>query len=64
VVEPLGRETLIRAGIPGNPQSLNVQVDAAYFPQPGDRLLVSFPSEKLFLFDPDTGKTIYPSLNS
>ncbi len=64
VVEPLGRETLIRASIPGNPHPLNVQVNAAYFPQPGDRLLVSFPSEKLFLFDPDTGKTIYPSSES
>lgn len=65
VVEPLGRETLIRAVVPtqGNcrPQVLNLQTEAGQPVQVGDRLPLWLDPEHLFVFDPATGDTLYPT---
>ncbi|MCC5658597.1 ABC transporter ATP-binding protein [Nostoc sp. XA010] len=58
VVEPLGRETLIRAGLPGSPVVLNIQVGGDVRPRPGDRLSLQLDLNHLFVFDPKTGDRI------
>ncbi|WP_026734440.1 ABC transporter ATP-binding protein [Fischerella sp. PCC 9605] len=63
VVEPLGRETLIRAGLPGSGVMLNVQAGADVHPHPGDRLLLEVDLSKLFVFDTATGDRLYPQLS-
>ncbi|MCC5607659.1 ABC transporter ATP-binding protein [Nostoc sp. CHAB 5834] len=60
VVEPLGRETLIRAGLPGSPVVLNIQVGGDVRPRPGDRLSLQLDLNQLFVFDPKTGDKIFP----
>lgn len=66
VVEPLGRETLVRGHIPANrqgevPQPLSVFVLPHTTPQPGDRLQLRLNPQALFVFDPVSGQTLYPS---
>lgn len=58
VVEPLGRETLIRAGLPGSPVVLNIQVGGDVRPRPGDRFSLQLDLNQLFVFDPKTGDRI------
>ncbi|WP_375507051.1 ABC transporter ATP-binding protein [uncultured Nostoc sp.] len=58
VVEPLGRETLIRAGLPGSPVVLNIQVGGDVRPRLGDRLSLQLDLNQLFVFDPKTGDRI------
>ncbi|BBD65226.1 ABC transporter-related protein [Nostoc commune NIES-4072] len=58
VVEPLGRETLIRAGLPGSPVVLNIQVGGDVRPRPGDRLSLQLDLNQLFVFDSKTGDRI------
>jgi multiple sugar transport system ATP-binding protein len=60
VVEPLGRETLIRASLPGLGVVVNVQVGADVRPRPGDRLVLDVDLSKLFVFDTTTGDRLYP----
>ncbi|HLO48171.1 MAG TPA: ABC transporter ATP-binding protein [Kamptonema sp.] len=65
VVEPLGRETLIRAGLPmseaeNSPTSIQIQVPANVRLHPGDRLSVQLDFNHLFVFDPTTGDALYP----
>jgi multiple sugar transport system ATP-binding protein len=52
VVEPLGRETLIRAGLPGSAVVLNIQVGGDVRLHPGDRLSLQLDLNHLFVFDP------------
>ncbi len=65
VVEPLGRETLVRAVVPeqGNfrQQVLNIQVEAGRQIHLGDRLPLQLSFEHLFVFNSATGETLYPS---
>ncbi|MEH1793550.1 ABC transporter ATP-binding protein [Nostoc sp.] len=58
VVEPLGRETLIRAGLPGSAVVLNIQVGGDVRLRPGDRLSLQLDLNQLFVFDPKTGDRI------
>ncbi|MDZ8258698.1 ABC transporter ATP-binding protein [Nostoc sp. ChiQUE01b] len=58
VVEPLGRETLIRAGLPGSAVVLNIQVSSDVRLRPGDRLSLQLDLNQLFVFDPKTGDRI------
>ncbi|MEH1787084.1 MAG: ABC transporter ATP-binding protein [Nostoc sp.] len=58
VVEPLGRETLIRAGLPGSAVVLNIQVGGDVRPRLGDRLSLQLDLNQLFIFDPKTGDRI------
>ncbi len=64
VVETLGREVLVRATLPNQGRSLtpvlNLQVEPAAEPHPGDRLSLQFNLEQLFIFDPSTGARLYP----
>ena len=59
VVEPLGKETLIKANAPESNQSLNLLADGVWQGQKGDRILVKFNPNKLFIFDPNSGKTLF-----
>lgn len=58
LVEPLGRETLIKATPPESNLSLNLIADAAWQGKQGDRILVKFDLEKLFIFDSNNGNLI------
>jgi len=61
VVEPLGRETLIRAGLAGLDVQVNLQATPDVRPQPGDRLCLQLDFEHLFVFDAATGEALYPT---
>ncbi len=60
VVEPLGRETLIRGSLPESDILLNVQAPSNWRGHPGDRLSVQLDLDQLFVFDPITGDALYP----
>jgi multiple sugar transport system ATP-binding protein len=60
VVEPLGRETLIRGSLPGSSVLLNVQVGGGVRLHPGERLSLQLDLNQLFVFDQNTGTRIYP----
>lgn len=62
VVEPLGRETLIRASLPllDGETAIQVQVPASVRLRSGDRLTVQLDFDRLFVFDPSTGEALYP----
>jgi multiple sugar transport system ATP-binding protein len=60
VIEPLGRETLIRASLPNSDVLLNVQVGGSVRLHPGDRLSLQLDLNQLFVFDPNTGDKIFP----
>ena len=60
VVEPLGRETMIRTSLPGLTVPLSIQSAPTVLPRPGDHLSLQLDLERLFVFDTTTGKTIYP----
>ncbi|BBD57640.1 ABC transporter-related protein [Nostoc sp. HK-01] len=62
VVEPLGRETLIRASLPGSTVLLNVQIGGNVRVNVGDRLSVQLDLTQLFVFDSITGDRIWPEL--
>ncbi|MFQ4144082.1 ABC transporter ATP-binding protein [Chlorogloeopsis sp. ULAP02] len=64
VVEPLGRETLIRAALLGSGVMVNVQAGADVHPRSGDRLLLELDLSKLFVFDTTTGDRLYPHVSS
>ncbi|MEG3859049.1 ABC transporter ATP-binding protein [Microcoleus sp. herbarium12] len=69
VVEPLGRETLIRASLPGLSAETTVQLQvpasvrwrsSSRATLTGDRLTVQLDFDRLFIFDPSTGEALYP----
>jgi multiple sugar transport system ATP-binding protein len=60
VVEPLGRETLIRGVLADSAVALDVQVSSNWRGHPGDRILIQLDLDQLFVFDPTTGDTLYP----
>jgi multiple sugar transport system ATP-binding protein len=60
VVEPLGRETLIRGSLPESDVLLNVQAPSDWRGRPGDRIGVQLNLDQLFAFDPTTGNALYP----
>lgn len=63
LIEPLGKETLIRGRI-GADIILNLQVAGLWQGKVGDRLPVAVDLSQLFLFDYQTGKTlIFPEAN-
>ncbi|MBO3462219.1 ABC transporter ATP-binding protein [Aetokthonos hydrillicola Thurmond2011] len=59
VVEPLGRETLIRAGLSNTTSLINVVLDGDFRPQLGERLQLEFDLSKLFVFDCATSEKLY-----
>ena len=60
LIEPLGRETLIRAGLPDSTALLNVQVGGDVRLRVGDRLSLQLDLSRLFIFDSNTGDRISP----
>ncbi len=60
LVEPLGRETLIRVAILGSGTILNVQTGGNIRLRPGDKLSLQLDLQKLFLFDSVSGDRLYP----
>lgn len=61
VVEPLGREILVRVVLPverGSAPTLNLQVNPTLPPRPGDRLSLQLDLDQLFIFDPATGNSL------
>jgi multiple sugar transport system ATP-binding protein len=62
VVEPLGRETLIRASLPllDGETTVQVLIPASVRLRSGDRLTVQLDFNQLFVFDPSTGEALYP----
>lgn len=60
LVEPLGREILIRGSLPGTGVQLNVQASPDMRVSVGDRISVLLECDRLFVFDPASGDTIYP----
>lgn len=59
VVEPLGREILVRANLPASGLQLNVQASAEWRGHPGDHITVQLNLDQLFVFDPSTGEALY-----
>lgn len=56
LVEPLGRENLIRAVLPGQPeQPVNLRTAPDLHPRPGDRLSLHLDLDQLMVFDPASG---------
>ena len=60
VVEPLGRETLIRAEEPASGVLLNIHALSHWRGRIGDRISVQLDLSELFVFDSTTGDTLYP----
>jgi multiple sugar transport system ATP-binding protein len=60
VVEPLGREILVRAALPETKMVLNIQAASDWRGHPGDRIFVQLDLAQLFIFDTVTGNTLYP----
>jgi multiple sugar transport system ATP-binding protein len=60
VIEPLGRETLLKAQIQGTPTFLDLLAPSDWHGRVGDRLIVNLALEHLFIFDPSTGNRLYP----
>jgi len=61
VIEPLGREILVRAHIPETDQySIQFQVPTNHRIHPGDRLTVKLDFNQILIFDSATGQTLYP----
>ena len=58
LVEPLGRETMLKATALESNLGLNLLTDAHWRGQKGDLIAVKFDLEQLFLFDPSSGLTI------
>jgi multiple sugar transport system ATP-binding protein len=60
VVEPLGRETLIRVSFPGSSSFINVQIGGNFRLHPGEKLHLELDLNQLFLFNSKTGERIFP----
>lgn len=60
VIEPLGRETLVKGTLIESQISLSLNALATWRGQKGDRLNVQLDVDKMFIFDSQTGKTVYP----
>ena len=58
LVETLGRETLIEASTFESNLSIDLIADAAWQGKKGDRISVRFDPTKIFVFDPNNGKTL------
>ncbi|NJK28182.1 MAG: TOBE domain-containing protein, partial [Coleofasciculaceae cyanobacterium SM2_3_26] len=61
VVEPLGKEILVRAALPEGDRPANLLVPATCTLAMGDRLSVLFPAEHLYAFDPGSGMALIPT---
>ncbi len=58
LIEPLGRETLVKASLPDSNLSLAFITDAAWQGKQKELLKVRFDAEKLFIFDSNSGEVV------
>ncbi len=58
LIEPLGRETLIKAIAPDSSTRLNLLAGATWQGKKDNPIWVKFDLEKLFVFEPDNGRTL------
>ena len=58
LIEPLGRETMVKATAKRSNLGLNLLTDAHWRGQKGDAIAVKFDLEQLFIFDSSSGLTI------
>ena len=58
LVEPLGKEILVRGNFPNSPITINLFAPANWQGQKGDRLTIRLDLQRLFFFDSHTGKTL------
>jgi multiple sugar transport system ATP-binding protein len=63
VIEPLGRETLLKGQICGTSTHVNLLAESSWNGRVGDRVNI-VPTGKLFIFDPSTGIRLYPEQRS
>ena len=61
LVEPLGRETLVKASAPESNLIINLLADAAWRGKKGDRILAKFAPTKIFIFDSNNGSNLITS---
>jgi multiple sugar transport system ATP-binding protein len=59
LVEPLGREILVRGILPKSDLALNFYAPYAWQGQRGDRITIQLDLERLFIFDASSGATVY-----
>ncbi len=64
VVEPLGREILLKCQICSTSTSINILAPADWVGKAGDNLSVELSMDKLFIFDASTGDRLFPRLIS
>jgi multiple sugar transport system ATP-binding protein len=64
VVEPLGREILVRASLPETNITLDFYANATWQGKRGDKVELQLDLDSLFVFDAKTGVTLYPTLYS
>jgi multiple sugar transport system ATP-binding protein len=62
LIEPLGREILLRGQICGTQIQLNFFAPPHWLGSRGDRVSVQCDRSQLCVFDPSTGSTIFPTL--
>ena len=61
LIEPLGKEILVRANLADSNLVLNFSTPGQWHGNKGDRLSVELDLAHLFIFEPDSGKTLYPT---
>lgn len=60
LIEPLGKEVLVRATLPNTEIHLNFYAPFHWQGRLGEQITLQFNLEHLFIFDTFTGKTLYP----
>ncbi|PSB04634.1 ABC transporter ATP-binding protein [Merismopedia glauca] len=60
LIEPLGRETLIRGILPDSETILQIISSSNWAGKVGDRLQITLDLAQMFVFDPATGEKLYP----
>ncbi len=58
VIEPLGKEILVRTKLQGSHHTLNLFAPANWLAKIGEKITVKIESDKLFIFDAHSGKTL------
>ncbi|MFW6360008.1 MAG: ABC transporter ATP-binding protein, partial [Chroococcales cyanobacterium] len=63
LVEPLGKETLVRGRLPKSNILLNFYASGKWLGEQGDRVSIQLDLNQLFVFDPSSGETLYPPIS-
>ena len=59
LIEPLGKEILIRANLPDSNLSFNLTAPGQWQGRKGDRLSIKLDLAQIYLFEPSSGQTLY-----